>query len=52
MPSSSGKTFTEDVTIVGDLASFQSIGVSEFQKNVTFDGVYEGAINLGTVEAI
>ena len=46
----SGKTFTEDVTIVGDLASFRSIGVSEFQKNVTFDGVYEGSINLGTVE--
>ena len=45
----SQKTFTEDVTIVGDLASFRSINVSEFQKSVTFDGVYDGSIDLGSV---
>ena len=45
----SSKTFTEDVTIVGDLASFRSITVAEFQKNVTFDGVYEGSIDLVSV---
>ena len=46
----SQKTFTEDVTIVGDLASFRSINVSEFQGNVTFDGVYDGSIDLESVE--
>ena len=44
-----GKTFTEDVTIVGALAPYQVINAGEFQKNVTFDGDFEGAINLGSV---
>ena len=44
-----GKTFTENVTIVGALAPYQVINAGEFQKNVTFDGDFEGAINLGSV---
>ncbi len=44
-----GKTFTEDLTIVGDLEQYQRISAGEFQKNVTFDGVYAGSITVGTV---
>ena len=44
-----GKTFSGDVTIVGNLEAFKEITVVEFQKNVTFDGVYDGAINAEAV---
>ena len=44
-----GKTFTEDLTIVGDLEQYQRISAGEFQKNVTFDGVYAGSITVGSV---
>ena len=44
-----GKTFSGDVTIVGNLEAFKEINVVEFQKNVTFDGVYAGAINAKAV---
>ena len=44
-----GKTFTEDITIVGDLAQYQRISAGEFQKSITFDGDYAGSITVGTV---
>ena len=44
-----GKTFTEDVTITGDLAQFERISAGEFQKSITFDGVYAGSITVGAV---
>ncbi len=44
-----GKTFTEDISIVGDLAQYQRISAGEFQKSITFDGDYAGSITVGTV---
>ena len=44
-----GKTFTEDLTIVGDLEQYQRISAGEFQKSITFDGDYAGSITVGTV---
>ena len=42
-----GKTFTNSVNVVGDLALQNTISVAEFRQNVTFDGVYDGAITVG-----
>jgi len=42
-----GKTFTNSVNVVGDLETQNNITASEFRQNVTFDGVYDGAINVG-----
>ena len=48
------KTFTENITITGALPGYQNIdvGLGQFQKNVTFDGDYTGAITLDQWEAI
>lgn len=42
-----GKTFTTSVNVVGDLAIQNNITAAEFRQNVTFDGVYNGPINVG-----
>ena len=44
-----GKTFTEDVTIVGNLEQYERISAGEFQKSITFDGDYAGSITVGSV---
>ncbi len=42
-----GKTFTNDLAIVGDLAAQNSISAAEFRGNVSFDGLIEGPITVG-----
>ena len=44
-----GKTFTEDLTIVGNLEQYERISAGEFQGSITFDGDYAGSITVGTV---